>query len=1127
MAAVTRAAVPVDFDIPAQPAPAAIKIFTKQSGAQVVYLHEDLNAVTTQPVKGEFIPADALAILFEGSGLSIAATGNGNFALSRPSVRAGTVEGFVRSAESGRPVAGASVAVAETGQSVVTDRRGRFTLGDVPPGEHELRVTADGMQSTRVVDVTVRGGHRLTLSPIGIPQRKEGVTQLEEFVVSAKKNDGVVELDPYDVESRREKPFVANVDIPRTINDPQPYYIFEAKTIDQSGALNVEDFLKTRLTMNTAAQSSAQNPGALTSPNTSGNTSNINLRGLGTDSTLILINGRRVAGVGTNGLSLQQPDLNGIPLGAIERIEVLPSSASGIYGGSAIGGVVNVILKKNYTGGEIRASYDNTWDTDAPRRSAGLSYGAALEDGKTYLNLSVAWSDSKDLLLQDRRELIDRGVASIFTNSPSFLYSNTNPFLGALPNITAGTTAATTLTLKSGAVIASRRTFIPAGTSPSTSSSELEAGLISNAGLWNFDLPASTQPNTGLLRPLGVSPQTKSFTGGVRRQFGPRVELFADYTYNENRSASVYNPNNSFLIVPATSPVNPFTSAVRVRITDPAQFPLTTESTSKSLTIGAIARLPWNWNAEFDYTRSESKFSSINYLTDGGALSADLASGILNPFVDTLMFPLALEKYTVPNVYTGSSKLDDFAIRGSGPLPSLPWGIPNLTLGLGHRIASTPENHLDRPYPISKTLSYRYVFFDREDVTNSAYGEVTLPLVKSGHIPMVHALELQTAGRTEHYTADTGSSYSLTYFDRTPVQIIYGAPTLNGLPYRTRTRYVSTNATVGLKYQPVADVTIRSSYATAFLPPYPSQLVRNPLPDLFPSTVIDPRTGAMVDVETISGGNPDLKPQNSKSWNVGLIWEPAVALKGLRVNAEYYRIEQFDAVGYLSAQQIVDQEEAFPGRVTRDGSGTITGVDITNVNVYRLETEGWDFSVHYRRPTSWGTFTAQLTGSVLLHLKTQYSLTEPEYDGAGYPADGGAAKLKSNGILFWERGNWAAGWSVQHYGKYRQYGAAGGPLSMQYTGGAVFSTVVAAQGSETIPSQTYHDIFASYAFGKKATNDGQWARPASILAGMTIQVGVRNVFGKLPPYDAGYSFYTSPYGDIRLRSYSLSVRKSF
>jgi len=348
-------AAPVPFDIPAQPAPAAIQLFIKQSGASVLYSADQLSKVRTTEVKGEFEPLAALQQLLAGTGFTVREQGPTSFVIEPISTKSGSVEGSVQS-ESGKPVASARVSLTGTRQMTVTDKRGRFTFEDVPAGSQALIITAEGMQNTKVTDVTVKAGHRLTLSAIDVPVKPEGALQLEDFVVSAKKNEDVVELDPYSVSGQRAQPFAnGNMDISRTINDAQPYYVFEAKTIDTSGATNVEDFLKQRLTMNTVANTNGQMAGV---DGTSGNTSSINLRGLGIDKTLILVNGRRMPGVSLFDTTLPaaQPDLNGIPVNAIDRIEVLPSSASGIYGGSAIGDVVNVVLKKDYAGGEIRAS---------------------------------------------------------------------------------------------------------------------------------------------------------------------------------------------------------------------------------------------------------------------------------------------------------------------------------------------------------------------------------------------------------------------------------------------------------------------------------------------------------------------------------------------------------------------------------------------------------------------------------------------------------------------------------------------------------------------------------------------------------------------------------------------------
>src|SRR5262249_20376678 len=135
-----------------------------------------------------------------------------------------------------------------------------------------------------------------------------------------------------------------NIDIHRTRDDVLPYVVFDHEAISQSGVQTLDEFLKQRLPMNTVAQSNTQSA-------VSGSGSRIDLRGLGTNQTLVLVNGRRVADLQVNPSNAgDQSDLNGIPVGAVERIEVLPTSASGIYGGSATGGVVNIVLKKDFKG---------------------------------------------------------------------------------------------------------------------------------------------------------------------------------------------------------------------------------------------------------------------------------------------------------------------------------------------------------------------------------------------------------------------------------------------------------------------------------------------------------------------------------------------------------------------------------------------------------------------------------------------------------------------------------------------------------------------------------------------------------------------------------------------------------
>lgn len=134
----------------------------------------------------------------------------------------------------------------------------------------------------------------------------------------------VVKLDTFEVFAGR----TLNMDLPRTRNDIQPYVVFDRQAIERSGAFTVEDFIKQRLPMDGGYLSPVQYVSG-TPPSSS---SRISLRGLSLNETLILIDGRRAASSQIVNL-FEQPDVNGIPVSAIERIEVLPSTASGIYGG--------------------------------------------------------------------------------------------------------------------------------------------------------------------------------------------------------------------------------------------------------------------------------------------------------------------------------------------------------------------------------------------------------------------------------------------------------------------------------------------------------------------------------------------------------------------------------------------------------------------------------------------------------------------------------------------------------------------------------------------------------------------------------------------------------------------------
>jgi outer membrane receptor protein involved in Fe transport len=800
--------------------------------------------------------------------------------------------------------------------------------------------------------------------------------------------------------------------------------VFDSKTIDRSGATNVEDFLKNRLTMNTVAQTSSQTYGVAVTSGSMGNTSTINLRGLGANDTLILVDGRRVSGISFFAGNLQ-PDINGIPLAAIDRIEVLPSSASGIYGGSAIGGVVNIILKKDYVGAEVRTTYDSTWDGHGPLRTANVTFGQSLEGGKTRVFISAQYADSKPMLIGDRISIINRGYAAIVKNSPGFFNSNINLFppLGGTPNITSlagvsrlpdGTFTSANLTLKgSGASLNSNIATLPAGYGVNSNPSTIIGGQ------YNLSLPDSNETPNGLLVPTGNFPKDKTLMATVNRQMTQTVELFAEYVYANNGSSSDYNPANisnaNSLTVSSGATVNPFNQNVFISVPLNLSAPLLTNSTTRTATLGLKAKLPWDWIGELDYTWSTNAFNSFKDNFDTASLNTDLASGVVNPFVDALVHPLNLAPYLAPASYTGSSTLNDFALRAAGPLGQFRWGNPTLALNLEHRKEDNAIGHYVTLFPLTPSLNQDEILFPQSQSTDAMNAELQVPVVTAKNaVTGIQSLEFQLADRIESYSVRTGTLAYFT-FPNNPVRNFYSPTPPNGVRYQIKSSYNANTQTIGLKYKPIRDLAFRASFAKAFLPPNYSQLLRNPIPSLpSGSPIIDPKTGTTYSgYTTLGGGNPDLRPQHSKSWTFGLIYEPQRnGLQGLRIDLEYYDITQLDYITTLTAQQMVN-DPAFADRITRDpNTNLITQIDLSLINANQYQTKGWDLTLAYRKQTAVGTFELDATGTQIEHERRQLTFNSPLREYVGYVSAGGEAKTKANATLSWERSNWVAGWTT-------------------------------------------------------------------------------------------------------------------
>lgn len=1050
------------FDIPAGSLPQALKAFATQAHMQLLYQYDAVKSAHGNAVSGEFDKHAALEQLLRNSGLEAVYASD----------TAATI----------RPIAHA-----------VSD----FT--SEPPGAPGAEPQKDSLQLGQTTS-----------------QQGPGNTSVEKLPGNYDKAGELQEVHPSLPEILIEGSRIMNVDVKRTEDDVLPYTILTSEQIERSGAANVEDFLKQQLTMNVTSATNAQ-----TYASPAGTTSSINLRGLGSNETLILIDGRRTAGVNiADGFSgLNQPDINGIPLSAIERIEVLPSSASAIYGGAAVGGVVNIVLKKNFDGGDFRYTYEKPGDSNAHTSTVSASFGHSFHDGATQIMLAGQYSDGTPLLTSDRTEFIDRGVSLISENAPTYLFGPYNPFPGATPNISGldAFFAPTNLILRNGTPLNASTTFIPVGAAPGSNLSQI---LLANAGRENLTL-APTAGLYGLDAPLETTPTTKSLFGTVRQALFDYVTLFGEFSTQTNAGRTLFDPFSQPFFVPAGAPTNPFLESVFVTFPTSIAIPSTSDSVTHSATVGLIAPLGSQWHGELDYTWSRNSFESASGNVDSVAFGNALATGAVDPFVDTIERPLNLTPYLTSLSYAGNATLNDLAVRVAGPLFALSSGAATLTVGLEHRKETAGQAALEANDPATPANDTLEEFFAQAQTTDSVYAEALLPVVgKSMNVPMVHGLDLEVAGRSERYTVDSGTPFAFIL----PVADQAFNPPQGA---HTSTRYTSTNPAVGLKYQPVAALTLRASYSTAFLPPTASQF----LPNLSPSCpgavpcaeITDPENRQSYFVNYTSGGNPDLKPQRSRDWDFGLILEPQGGpLQGLRVNVQYYRIVQPDYITTPTIQQFVD-EPSLGSHVTRDpATGLITNVNLTPVNAIEYQTAGWDVRAQYRKETTWGTLGFDTAATFIRYDLRQSAIGLPFLQYAGYPNDGGEGKVKAAATLSWKLRQWNVAWTTTYYGSYWQTFTPGSP---NYILNGPISETPAAQGGNSVPSQVYHDLFVSYALGDSRLSS---AMGRAALSNWTVQLGIKNVFNTLPPFDANFiPYFYSPYGDPRLRTFRATVTKTF
>ena len=833
-----------------------------------------------------------------------------------------------------------------------------------------------------------------------------------------------------------------------------PIQIITREQIDRLGAASVSEIMKSIPASNTGIidgnEVASYTPGA----------GGVSLRGLGPQATLVLINGRRIAPFGfASGGQQTFVDVNSIPMDVIQRIEVLLDGASAIYGSDAMGGVVNIILRKDYQGFTLSANAGQSIAFgDAANQSVSATFGkgSLAQDG---YNLMGNFSHNE----RDGVRATERPMSSTANFSRFGLpdYRSSYSYPGNL--YTVGGSSG------SGAAFKAPST----GCTPIADGSALNGRCSYDPAMFT-DIIAKTQRDNLFLA------GTFNLSGG-NQLFGDLAIGRSTFLQNSaSYSTSTYYSTETLpytaITLPVGHPNNPYSTemALRYRFAD---VPRTTEATTH--TVRAVIGLKgtwmgWDGQTALVHSTSNTSLTYKGFINDRVLLSDVLDTNYKakNSFV--FGNPSANSASLMSRLYpslsdTGKTSTVSADISGSRELMQLAGGP--LSIAVGGEVRR--ESFMSTPDPMTASGAISVLGSagaNGNRTVSSVYTELSAPIVKN--------LETSLAARIDNYS-DFGSA-------------------------------VTPKASAKWKIAP--NFALRGTYSEGFRAPALTETSSSPGKGFY-SGLTDPKLCPTPDVnnenchlsvESISGSNPKLKPEYSKSRTIGFVWDP---VENVSLTVDSFRIKRRDEISSIDPDYLMAHEADYPGFVVRDPStGVIKQFNLLYTNLGSTSIKGTDVDLRFRQNLDG---MGQLTYNMTYNRLPKYLVAAVK--GAAEEQWAGTYTQPIERIRFatlWDFGPWVAGLTLNHTGSFsRAYTYASmGSCPYANTSRPEYCTV---ENWDTV------DLFVGY---KGIQN---------LDLGMTLQ----NIENKTAPYDdrrlARYTLYSPMFHNALGRYMSIRAKYSF
>jgi iron complex outermembrane receptor protein len=900
-----------------------------------------------------------------------------------------------------------------------------------------------------------------------------------------------------------------------------PLEVISRKQLQDQGIVTAEQLIAT-LNVNGNGSDNLASNADVTSGAQRGNNgaSSANLRGQGADSTLVLLNGRRVATYGMKGSAV---DLNSIPMSAVERVEVLKDGASAVYGTDAIGGVINFITKKDYRGLEAEAFDDATQHggSNIARVSVTGGWGDLDKDG---FNLLVTGSRRENKALRgDQRDFVNtfqpnRGVSVDTRGSPFanvYGVSPTSYGKTLLGTNASGVAAATGTQLYNGISLLD----LPGG----KGCNSIDGQAAYDEKLWDTPgaaygcawdtgraavLQQPVENNNGLARLTFQAGQHQLFAELV----GSKVTSAKSFSPNQVSPSTVNFPYSSFY--PSTGAayntvynelVKVFPSiaanygspiAYRWRCMECGNREIATESTAGRMQLGADGPVTL-FGRSFDYRVGVSRAFSESESTLGNgynytaALASALGTGIINPFLmpGEKQSQAAIDLINGTSakgvvLYGGRTTLTQVDAALSGEIFQLPAGPVMAAVGTDLRREEYKFNGdlraaQARPAILNAPFDDQNALDKVSRDIKAVYFEFIIPVTKD--------LEVNVAGREDNYTG-----FGKTF-----------------------------NPKISFRYQPLQSLMFRGSFNRGFRAPSFNQLFNGVTETQYSGKdLADPKHCGSLKVDStkpgceaitpviLTGGKANLGPETSKQANLGVVWEP---LNNLSLNADLWEIRKENTIDSFSAQTMINNYGVFADQFLRDASDNVAFIDQRWVNAGTRITRGLELGARTNGKLGSGIWTAGIDGSRLLEKKSRATETS-----AFGPSEVG---------LFTFTGDLGLKWKHTAYVSYKQ-GDWGGMFQNIYRSGYKDQVLPGVANGVVTPTDYNPDVKAYSIFNLTVNYTG--------FKNTTLTAGIKNLFDKDPPFAITYdsssgagSTWEPRVADPRGRSFTLLANYKF